>query len=356
MMEEFSRTGGGQELFSDIYDVIKEKYSPSLITDSSYRNNMNFREVFRTSYRYHENMSPLSIFINVRRLRREIGEIMKNRQYDIVFNNHPNIFIYRGDVNYLHSFSFLDPVIDAQGNITNILIYRMIKMSGLYDIYEGANFITHGRYTLELSRKMFPYIGISPGKMDYINIPVRDFYDIPIGDKKNRVLVFGRINRDKKLESVLEAAGRMRETKFVIAGAVNRGDETYFQTLKNKAPGNVAFFANPDHQEKVKLFKDSKVYLHTRRKEPYGITVAEAIAFGCVPVVPKSGGPWVDIVEEGKYGLGYDTIPDDEIRIAMAADNEFLKTIIQSRERFSFSLFRERVLDYFGGIASEKRI
>jgi len=80
------------------------------------------------------------------------------------------------------------------------------------------------------------------------------------------------------------------------------------------------------------------------------------ISFGCVSVVPKSGSPWIDIVEEGEYGLGYDSIPDDEIRIAMAADNEFLKTIIQSRERFSFSPFRERVLDYFGGIASEKRI
>ncbi|MEM4067530.1 MAG: glycosyltransferase family 4 protein [Candidatus Micrarchaeaceae archaeon] len=353
MMGELSRTGGGQKLLSDIYLSLRNTYRISIITDKNYKSDLGFDNVFRTSYTYSENLSKIQIFFRVLKLRKEIQAILKNNSYDLVFNNHPNIFISKGDINYLHGFSFLDPVIDENGNIKNKLLYEAIKRSGLYRIYDKANFLTHGKYTMDLSKKMFPLLGIVPGSIEYIFIPSGNFKEVNLRDKENVVLTFGRINREKELETVLDTAQRMNDTKFVIAGAVNEGDEDYFEMLKKTAPGNVKFIANPDENEKAKIFERAKVFLHTRRKEHFGITVAEAISYGCIPVVPQSGGPWVDIVERGKYGLGYIDKPDEQIKYALGEGIEFTKTILQSRERFSFETFREKIIDYFQRISAK---
>jgi alpha-1,2-mannosyltransferase len=44
--------------------------------------------------------------------------------------------------------------------------------------------------------------------------------------------------------------------------------------------------------------------------EHFGISVVEAMVSGLVPVVHSSGGPWLDILEQGKGGFGYNT-PDN---------------------------------------------
>ena len=356
MMDEFSRMGGGQELFLDVYSALKEKHELSLITNVSFRNDIYFHNVNRTSYSYHEGLNVISLYFQVMRLKKEISTIMRNANYDLVFNNHPNIFLFKSDINYLHGFSFLDPVIDENGKITNNLIYLIIKSSGIYKIYNDANFFTHGKYTMELSKKMFPNLSIRPRSMDYANTPVSEFINVNISEKEDFVLTFGRINVYKNLEIVLKTAEKLREIKFVIAGAVYKGDESYVRMLKKNVPRNVKIVENPDEIEKKKLFMKAKVYFHTNKKEHYGVTVAEAISFGCVPVVPESGGPWIDIAEKGKFGFGYRGEPEEVIKVALGAGKEMIKTIYESRERFSFSTFKEKILNYFDKIANEKGI
>ena len=38
---------------------------------------------------------------------------------------------------------------------------------------------------------------------------------------------------------------------------------------------------------------------------PFGIVIADAMAAGAIPAVPKLGVLWHDIIEYGKYGIGY---------------------------------------------------
>jgi glycosyltransferase involved in cell wall biosynthesis len=354
MLEEFSRLGGGQELFRDVYDSISKENRLLLITGRDFSLDLEFEKLFKTSFSYRENMSKIILMIEILRLRRSIRKIIKGIDYDLAFNNHPNIFIFKGDINYLHGFSFLDPIIDEQGNIINTALFRLIRLSGIYSEYNDAMFLTHGKYTMDISKNLFPRLNINYKSIKYINTPVRKFYDIDLNAKKDVVLTFGRINRDKNLEIVLNAARSLSAIKFIIAGAVNRGDEHYYEKLKRNAPSNVRILENPDENEKIELFKDARVYLHTKKKEHYGITVAEAISFGCIPVVPKSGGPWIDIVDQGRFGFGYDDVPDEVIKQALGTGSEFARTIYSSRDRFAFSIFREKIRDYFQEVAEEK--
>ncbi|MFZ8838427.1 MAG: hypothetical protein ACO2PM_05715 [Pyrobaculum sp.] len=44
-----------------------------------------------------------------------------------------------------------------------------------------------------------------------------------------------------------------------------------------------------------------------RPHEPFGIVMAIATAASAVPIVHKSGGSWINIVQIGRYGVGLST-------------------------------------------------
>ena len=74
------------------------------------------------------------------------------------------------------------------------------------------------------------------------------------------------------------------------------------------------------------------------RRENYGISILEAMAYGLVPVVPESGGPWEDIIEHGKYGYGFIST-DEAVEQIKNIDFDIVKTIKDSMDRFSFKNF-----------------
>ena len=149
----------------------------------------------------------------------------------------------------------------------------------------------------------------------------------------------------KKLELAIEMAKKSK-LKFIIAGAVNPGNENYYRFLISKAPTNLKIIKNPDDTIKEKLYRESGIFLHLRRKENFPISVLESIAYGCIPVVPKYGGTWYDIVLRGKFGLGYNSILEGNQKLiqASACKNEYRQIILESRERFSEDLFSSRFL------------
>ncbi|MEM2092139.1 MAG: glycosyltransferase, partial [Candidatus Bathyarchaeia archaeon] len=95
----------------------------------------------------------------------------------------------------------------------------------------------------------------------------------------------------------------------------------------------------------------AKVLLHTQPSEAFGMVVVEAMAAGCVPVVPRSGGPWIDILDrrQGVYGFAYRNIDEAANIIRMLLSNEELRREVAGRARvralcFNKSIFEEKVL------------
>jgi glycosyltransferase involved in cell wall biosynthesis len=76
------------------------------------------------------------------------------------------------------------------------------------------------------------------------------------------------------------------------------------------------------------------------------VAVVEAMAAGLIPIVHKSGGPWIDIVERGKYGRGFNSVDELIYHINTAIDSryEFMARLVTERARFfSFHAFKTRV-------------
>ena len=93
---------------------------------------------------------------------------------------------------------------------------------------------------------------------------------------------------------------RTRGWKLVLIGQVE--DQSYFDELQKKATGHpIEFIPNASHQKLSELYKKAQIYWHAtgygvdettypEKVEHFGITTAEAMAHGLVPIVLGKGG------------------------------------------------------------------
>jgi glycosyltransferase involved in cell wall biosynthesis len=131
------------------------------------------------------------------------------------------------------------------------------------------------------------------------------------GQRENIILVVSRFSSDKQIENAIEVAKMLyekREAKFrmIIVGNVYRTDMDYLQFIRAMIEDNdlnkyVRLEVGVSFDQLLHLMSISKVYLHPLAGEPFGISVAEAMAAGLVPVVPHIGGNSEFVPEKYHY-------------------------------------------------------
>jgi glycosyltransferase involved in cell wall biosynthesis len=106
----------------------------------------------------------------------------------------------------------------------------------------------------------------------------------------NLVLTVGNIAHStilrKGVKPFVQAASFLPEVRFVHAGKWR--DET-IEELKSIASENVEFKGFVDEEELNALYQKASVYAQPSYHEGFGLTVAEAMFYGCVPVVTENG-------------------------------------------------------------------
>jgi glycosyltransferase involved in cell wall biosynthesis len=123
----------------------------------------------------------------------------------------------------------------------------------------------------------------------YPPCPIELYNDLN-GPKEDLVVTVGRVVPEKRMDLFLEMARQLPMVKFAIIGSATRDQESYLRHLREIAPPNASFVMSPLRKVRDVLAR-SKVYVHCARNEHFGITIVEAMASGCVPVVHDSGGP-----------------------------------------------------------------
>jgi len=117
-----------------------------------------------------------------------------------------------------------------------------------------------------------------------------DFYSSARQQKENLAVTVGRIVPDKRMNLFIEIARNLPAMNFIIVGSVRSQNDAHYVSLKNAAPSNLSIILSPLRKVKDILGR-AKVYVHCMENEHFGITIVEAMAAGCVPVVHDSGGP-----------------------------------------------------------------
>ena len=84
--------------------------------------------------------------------------------------------------------------------------------------------------------------------------------------------------------------------KFVVHGHVNTGSPQVLDVFQNlcqrlRVQDRDEVITDPCQKKIQGWLRKARVYLSSQPTEAFGMAVAEAMSFGCVPIVPRSGGP-----------------------------------------------------------------
>jgi len=263
---------------------------------------------------------------------------------------------------------FFDDVIDPKNLINSkIVVYSHFPLSVL------RHFIIRGK--LDPRRIFYKYMFKNIGKCDlvlanssvtadyirrfwareaavvYPPVEVHKFRRLQ--EKEDMVLMVGRFQPYKNFEDGIRAVAKSNsKPRLVIVGIT--GSRSYFRILKSLCSSlsvNATLVENISRFDLIELASKAKVIIHACKTEPFGISVVEAMAAGCVPIVYKDFGPWFDIIEEGRYGFGFSNVYELAHRIDdLILDNSFFtaqsEVAYQRAQYFREERFRNEIERY----------
>ncbi|MEM2901716.1 MAG: glycosyltransferase [Candidatus Bathyarchaeia archaeon] len=177
--------------------------------------------------------------------------------------------------------------------------------------------------------------------------PVETHIFTPSSQKEDKVISVGRITSSKRYENILEIAQEMPELKFLILGL--KQDESYFKSLLRRKPSNVCIKTNVTRKLLVEELSSSKLYLHCMHGEHFGISVVEAMAAGCVPIVHDSGG--VREIVTPTVGFRYTDLKEAITKIKTALEDEGLyrklsQNSVKESAKFSVENFKKSLISF----------
>ncbi len=180
-------------------------------------------------------------------------------------------------------------------------------------------------------------------KTVYPPCPVEDFSEFSnVKSRENLVVTIGRIVPEKRFHLFVELARTVPKTRFVAIGSLSDETSAYYDQLKKSAPENVSFVLSPLRKVRGILGR-AMAYVHCAENEHFGITIVEAMAAGCVPIVHDSGGPREIVTSD--VGFRWSNLSAAARQIVMLAENDSLRRQLSAAASVRARQFRSEVFE-----------
>ncbi len=140
----------------------------------------------------------------------------------------------------------------------------------------------------------------------YNGLPLSDY---PFGEEGEEYLLFvGRISMEKGVHIAIEVAQEL-DMRLVIAAKLENIDRPYFKEyVEQGLSDRIEWIGEVDEAERNKLMSKALCMLHpVTWREPFGLTLIEAMACGC-PVVAMNLGSIPEIIQNGKTGYVVESV------------------------------------------------
>jgi alpha-1,2-mannosyltransferase len=288
------------------------------------------------------------------------------RNHDLTINTFGDAINSIADITYVHFPLRAASVLSQIPAFTNTSMWRAaapaysLIMSRI-DRIEPGTLLTNSKFVQEIISKT---LGRS-SQVIYPPVDVDTFSSNPFKDAKEDFLVavIASYTPKRHLEQVPLIAKYSKYAKFLIMGKADAYSASSFVKLRElmgklHVEDRITLLQNVPSKEFIQTLSKAKVYLHIMPHDHFGISVVEAMASGCVPVVHKSGGPWVDILDQqqGTFGFSYSTPQEAAEHIDMLLTDEDLRSEIalrasQRARGFDKRVFMKRIAEVVEKIA-----
>ncbi len=175
----------------------------------------------------------------------------------------------------------------------------------------------NSNYTKAMTEKYWGRFGIKNPVVAYPPVEERFWSDKTLNQRDKRVLYVGRFVPQKRHDLMKKLADAFPEFEFVSAGLMRNSEASWFEHFSRDLPPNYKVKPNLSEEELIKLFQDSRIYVHFMEGEHFGIAPMEALASGCITLVHDSGGSGEFIPEEFRWS----TFDELKAKIALLVES-----------------------------------
>lgn len=371
---DFNSLGGAEKLTVILCRVLKDLgYRVRLITTGKV-NWQHIQRVFGSNNNIIDNKTvvpllniPSSIYTKLYFwvLRDLVALNIFKQKCHLIIITAPSYPLANADIEYVHfpDFTYEGFLINNAQKYNKRLILRIYSLpyklisnihKNLYNFVNGKPLIvTNSKFSqIVLCR----YLGCQKSIVVYPPVEVKKYLRLVHAHKnrENIVVTVSRFDPLKNLEVIPDIITRARNAKYVIIGGADRRSD-YVREIRRKAKklgvdDKLVVLTNASEDVKLKVLSKAKVYLHTMKYEHFGISIVEGMAAGLIPIVHRSGGPWIDILDRrnGVYGYAYFDSEEASQYISQILENRGLYEEISDRAVkramiFDVDVFKRRI-------------
>lgn len=274
---------------------------------------------------------------------------------DVLIDTYSNLFFPWADISYTH-FPFMNRWVYNKrfphlktGHLSNIgvLPYALAERNYVNRSHKQKLVIANSQFTAQAIEDFFK-LNVKILQPPVLSSFFRRFDADEL--RENLVVTVSRFDFNKGLDAIPHIAKVTdKNTSFVIVGLLQ--NQNVLKSINNRIrklnlSHKVTLLPNISQQELQSILKRAKVYLHTTLNEHFGISIAEAMAMGCIPVVHNSGGVTEFVPETYRYNN-----VREAARAIDAAINDWIPAkaseLTQVAEKFSEGAFSKRFINMF---------
>lgn len=168
--------------------------------------------------------------------------------------------------------------------------------------------------------------------------------------RKNLVVTISRFEPRKGLEKIPYIASLTEpDIQFAIIGRAHYKNTILSLkkiTKELDLVNRVKFFTDVSKLEMKHILKSAKIYLHTMVGEHFGISIVEAMAMGCIPIVHDSGGAKEFVPKDFRYRNIYEAAAKITKEIYEWSPRKALK-IVKIADKFREESFSREFMKLF---------
>ena len=174
--------------------------------------------------------------------------------------------------------------------------------------------------------------------------------------KENSAITVSRYSQEKNLEFAIDVFQDTDVKYTIIGNTKTRINKLYYEKIQSKVntiQSKISLLKNIERSQVVKSLQRSQVYFHAS-PETFGISVVEAIAAGCIPIVPDNSAHKETVpINELRYNPNNKKDAQEKIKKAIEGDyDDLIKPLQDSLKNYDRKTFKDAFLSFIHNIKS----